>query len=448
MNRPSALVVLVIAGLVIGALAVAALATRPATDGPAGEGGSPGPAAAPDPGGTAQPGAAGTGEPDGDTGQATPATPGTTPAAGQPTGEPGDPTPIPRPRGKLNVSTADWTTNFDIGNVDLSEIISGGPGKDGIPAIDEPKFESIADAQTWLDDRAPVIALEINGAARAYPIAILIWHEIANDTLGGVPVVVTFCPLCNTALVFERELDGVVYDFGTTGNLRFSDLVMYDRQTESWWQQATGEAIVGVLTGTRLTFVPSQILALEDFAANYPEGDVLSRDTGHQRQYGRNPYVGYDTVDQQPFLFRGEVDGRLPPMERVVTVNQGGEAAAYPYSELEKVGVVNDRVGEQDIVVFWEAGVSSALDAPDIDQGRDVGGTGVFDPQLDGTQLSFERREGTIVDRETGSTWNITGQATDGELAGERLERVGHADHFWFAWAAFEPETRIWTVGD
>jgi hypothetical protein len=150
---------------------------------------------------------------------------------------------------RLAVSTAGWRTDFARAGIDLAELRPGGPPKDGIPALDAPIGESLEAARGWLAGSAPVIALEVGGRARAYPLAILTWHEIVNDSLGGVPVVVTFCPLCHTALVFERTLDGVVHDFGTTGNLRHSDLVMYDRQTQTWWQQATGQAIVGALTG-------------------------------------------------------------------------------------------------------------------------------------------------------------------------------------------------------
>ncbi len=348
----------------------------------------------------------------------------------------------------LRVSTAGWRTDFTRSNVDLGEIIGGGPGKDGIPAVDEPRFESIGAVATWLSEEAPVIALELNGEARAYPLAILIWHEIVNDTIAGVPVVVTFCPLCNTALAFERTVDGVTYDFGTTGNLRFSDLVMYDRQTETWWQQATGRAIVGELTDTQLVFLPSQIVSLADFAAAYPAGTVLSRDTGNPRDYGRNPYPGYDRADQAPFLFEGVVDGRVAPKERVVTVDSADEAVAYPYSELRKVGLVNDRVAGQAIVVIWESGTASALDAPLIDEGQDVGSTGVFSPEADGRSLTLRRvaPDAPIRDVETGSTWDVTGRATDGPLVGARLEPIPHGDHFWFAWAAFEPSTRIWTA--
>jgi hypothetical protein len=348
----------------------------------------------------------------------------------------------------LRVSTAGWRTDFTRSNVDLGEIIGGGPGKDGIPAVDEPRLESIEAAATWLSDQAPVIALEVDGEARAYPLAILIWHEIVNDTIAGAPVVVTFCPLCNTALVFERTVDGVTYDFGTTGNLRFSDLVMYDRQTETWWQQATGRAIVGELTDTQLVFLASQIVSLGDFADAYPGGTVLSRDTGNPRDYGRNPYPGYDRADQEPFLFEGVVDGRIAPKERVVTVELADEAVAYPYSELRKVGLVNDRVAGQAIVVIWEPGTASALDAPVIDEGQDAGATGLFRPEADGRMLTFSREapDAPIIDTETGSTWDVTGRAIDGPLEGARLEPIPHGDHFWFAWAAFEPSTRIWTA--
>jgi hypothetical protein len=349
----------------------------------------------------------------------------------------------------LRVPTEGWSTDFSRSSVDLGDFRGGGPPKDGIPAVDAPVYESVDAARAWLTPRSPVISLEAGGAARAYPIAILMWHEIVNDTLGGVPVVVTFCPLCNTALVFEREQGGVTYDFGTTGNLRYSDLVMYDRQTESWWQQATGEAIVGELTGARLSFLPAQIISLDAFAAAHPGGDVLSRETGFRRDYGRNPYVGYDEAGERPFLFSGVVDGRIAPKERVVALGAGREAVALPFSELRKVGVATVAVEGADAVVFWLPGTASPLDTTTIDDGRDAGATGVFRPIVDGRPLTFERaggEDGVIRDRETGSTWSITGEALAGPLAGSRLEPVVHGNHFWFAWAAFTPETTIWTA--
>jgi hypothetical protein len=347
----------------------------------------------------------------------------------------------------LLVSSEPWITDFSIASVDLGDFQGGGPPKDGIPSIDTPRFESLDAARAWLEPVSPVISLEVDDAARAYPLAILVWHEIVNDTLGGVPVVVTFCPLCHTALVFERTLDGTVHDFGTTGNLRYSDLVMYDRQTESWWQQATGEAIVGTLTGSRLTFLPAQLVSLADFAAAHPDGDVLSRDTGHRRDYGRNPYPGYDQANERPFLYSGEIDGRLAPKERIVTVDRGATTIAIPYASLETHGVIEVATPDP-VVVFWAPGTAAALEGAGIDLGRDAGGTGVFVPEVDGRRLTFSRsgaRDGPITDAETGSTWSITGRATAGPLAGTQLEPVVHGDHFWFAWAAFEPDTEVWS---
>jgi hypothetical protein len=353
--------------------------------------------------------------------------------------------------GEPRFDTRGWSTNFDISAVPFREIFSGGPGKDGIPAIDEPRFESIADARAWVTGRGPVIALEVGGDARAYPLAVLTWHEIVNDTVGGEPVIVTFCPLCHTALVFERTLDGTVHDFGVSGNLRLSDLVMYDRQTETWWQQATGVGIVGDLTGAKLEFVPSQLISLDQFAAAYPDGQVLARDTGFVRDYGRNPYVGYDDIDQQPFLFEGVTDGRLAPKERVVTLGEQDSEApvSVPYSELREVGAANLRFEGAPVVVLWQPGAVSALDARYVDEGEDVGATGVFSAVVDGRELTFVRDGGEdapITDRQTGSTWDVTGRALDGPLAGTQLERTGHGDHFWFAWAAFVPHTDIWTT--
>ena len=252
---------------------------------------------------------------------------------------------------ELRVSTAGWSTDFSRHDVDLSEIISGGPGKDGIPAIDEPGFEPLGEVD-WLSDAEPVIAFGIGETWRAYPIQILIWHEIVNDTVADQPVTVTFCPLCHTAIVFNRELDGRVLDFGTTGNLRHSDLVMYDRQTESWWQQATGRAIVGELTGSQLEFLPSQLISWAQFRTTHPSGEVLSRETGHARRYGENPYVGYDEVDTDPFLLEDEtlIDGRLSPKLRILGLFIGAEAVAYPFPLLAEQRVVNDEVGRRPIV--------------------------------------------------------------------------------------------------
>lgn len=336
-----------------------------------------------------------------------------------------------------------WRTNTAKRSVELDEINSGGPPKDGIPAIDRPVFVSVEDARRWLRDNEPMIALEVGGEARAYPLQVLIWHEIVNDEIKGTPVAVTFCPLCYSALAFDRRLGGRTHSFGVSGLLRHSDMVMYDRETESWWQQLTGEAIVGDLTGERLQQLPSQIVGFAQFAAAHPAGRLLSRETGHRRDYGRNPYAGYDDIDSTPFLFRGKKDGRLPPMEKVVAVEAEGKYKAYPHRVTRRRRVIHDRVGARDIVVFHADGAASALDAGEIGKSKDAGATGVFDPVVDGRRLQFRYEAGQFLDAETGSRWNILGQAVVGELKGKQLRRVTHGDYFAFAWLAFRPQTEV-----
>jgi len=345
---------------------------------------------------------------------------------------------------RVPFDTSEWKTNFKKHSVALTEITSGGPPKDGIPAIDKPRFETVDAAARWLKAKEPVILFQWNDDARAYPLQILMWHEIINDTVGGAPVTITFCPLCNTAIAFDRRLDGRVLDFGTTGRLRFSDLVMYDRQTESWWQQITGEAIVGDLTGRRLTYLLAQIISWETFRLMFPRGRVLSRDTGFARSYGTNPYVGYDDVNSSPFLYSGPRDNRLRPLERVVTVSIGSEDAAYPFRVLEQVRVVNNTVGGTPIVIIYEKGVTSALDGSSIATSRDVGTAGVFIRRLDGRVLSFTLQSDRVVDKGTRSTWSLLGQATAGPLRGKKLTSVVSGQHFWFSWAVFRPKTRIY----
>ena len=342
-------------------------------------------------------------------------------------------------------ASSEFSTDFSIHSVPYSEILSGGPPKDGIPAIDNPQFVSVTDADEWLVDREPVILFQLGEEARTYPLQILIWHEIVNDVVDGTPVVVTFCPLCNTAIAFARQVNGQTLDFGTTGRLRYSNLVMYDRQTQSWWQHATGEAIAGVSTGQRLQPLPANIIGWGEFKQAYPQGKVLSRETGFVRSYGRNPYAGYDDIDNSPFPYRGpETPGQLPPMARVLTLDLNGEAVAYPYEVLAQVGAVNDTVGGEAVVIVWQPGTASALDSGTLAEGRAVGSAAAYRRTLEGRTLTFVLREGQLQDVETGSTWNALGEALDGPLAGKHLEAVVSINHFWFSWAAFRPETRIY----
>jgi len=345
--------------------------------------------------------------------------------------------------GEVAISTAGWETDFDKHSVPLSEFQSGGPGRDGIPPVDEPKPVDQEQAEEFMDDKEPVLVAEAGGDARAYPVQILIWHEIVNDDLAGRPIAVTYCPLCNSSLVFDRRVEGETLTFGTTGNLRNSDLVMWDRQTESWWQQLTGEAVVGALTGTKLEALPSQTLSWSDFKERYPDGDVLSRDTGHDRDYGANPYEGYDTADQQPFLLDGEADRRLPPKERVAAAFVGDEVAVVPFPRLARKRVVNAEVGGRPLVFLFKPGVRSALDAGAINDSKVVGTAAAFERTLDGRELELRAEGDGFVDREGGSRFDITGRAVSGPLEGRRLPQVRHDQQFWFALAAFVPDARI-----
>ncbi len=296
-----------------------------------------------------------------------------------------------------------FTTDFCRHLVPLSQFQAGGPGKDGIPAIDRPHFAP-ASTIRWLAGREPVIELSVGRETRAYPLEILIWHEIVNDHVGGVPVAVTFCPLCDTAIAFDRRVGGRTLSFGTTGNLRNSDLVMYDRQTESWWQQFGGDAHVGRYAGTRLRQLPARIVAWREFAHHDPHGLVLTRGTGYSRPYGQNPYTGYDDASSPPFFPAAHAtDRRLPPKERVVFLERGHDAAVVPFSVLQRRPVVRLTVGGHRLVVRWRGDVASALDSSSIARGRRVGAASVT----------------------------------------ERGRPVVFDEPFWFAVAAFRPHVRV-----
>ena len=261
-------------------------------------------------------------------------------------------------------------TDFETTIVDnWVEILSGGPPKDGIPAIDDPQFISVSDAE--LTTNEPVITVEIEGQTpRAYPIRYLMWHEIVNDQIGDFPIAVTFCPLCNSGIVFDRRSPVGTLHFGVSGKLRNSDMIMFDRETQSWWQQAIGEAIVGDLTGTQLQVLPGWMESWDTFRARNPNGRVMA-EPNFDRAYGTNPYVSYDS-SYRPFLYSGELPPHdIPALARVVRVGH----QAWPLDRLARVG----QITENGITLSWAAGQASALDSRNIGQGRDVGNIRVRD---------------------------------------------------------------------
>jgi hypothetical protein len=269
---------------------------------------------------------------------------------------------------------SEWPrTDFGRATIETwSEIRSGGPPKDGIPALTDPAFVRVSDKR-GLAPREPLMTLDMDGLpARAYPIRYLMWHEIVNDTVGSTPVVVTFCPLCNSGIVFDRRVDGELREFGVTGKLRNSDMVMYDRETESWWQQATGRGIVGHHAGDELRALPAWVESWADFRERNPDGLVMA-EPEWRRSYGRNPYVGYDS-SLRPFLYNGEMPPHgLPALARIVRVGE----RAWPLARLATEG----EISEAGLTLDWSDGTASALDTPRIGEGRDVGSVRVRDAE-------------------------------------------------------------------
>ncbi len=276
----------------------------------------------------------------------------------------------------------EWAlTDFTQRSVSLDEIDSVIP-KDAIQSIDKPRFISVGEValendharrnkkrkrrsgKFSLSEQDPVISVEINGDARAYPLRVMIYHEIVNDVFGGEPVVVTYCPLCNTGVVFDGVLNGKPIEFGVSGKLRKSDLIMYDRQTESWWQQYSGEAIVGAMTGQKLNRRITRMESFASFKRRHADGVVLIPNNPRDARYGRNPYIRYDS-ERRPFLYRGGLPDGIAPLARVVVVGN----VAYSLARLSRTGIIE----EDGVRLTWQAGQASALDAERISDGRDVG---------------------------------------------------------------------------
>ncbi len=344
------------------------------------------------------------------------------------------------------VSSA-WETDFSRATVDLGEILVGIPTsdpRDAIPPIDNPQFESISES-TWIADREPGVLVQLGEVARFYPLSVMTRHEIVNDVVGGIPVAVTYCPLCNTAVTFKREFEGETIRLGVSGLLRNSDLVMWDDKSQSLWQQITGEAIVGQQAGKRLEFLPTAIVSFIDFSTNHPSGQAMTLDQGFGIPYGVNPYTFYSTRNAPLSFFQGEIDPRFPPLERVVGVTVDDISKAYAFPDLASVRVVNDEIGGQPVAIFWGSeDTADALDARQIAEAKGVGTGIAFSSVVDTRKLTFVPDDANFVDSETGSTWNILGVAIDGELAGEQLDLVTHTNEFWFAWQAFFPDSEVY----
>ena len=319
------------------------------------------------------------------------------------------------------------TTNGLKHLIPLDKIKSGGPPKDGIPSIDDPKFSGINDS-SFVSDSDIVIGLEINGDRRAYPLSILVWHEIVNDRVGDVPVAVTYCPLCYTNQVFDRVINGTEVEFGTSGKLYNSNLLMYDRWTESFWSQGLGVAVTGEFTGMRLTTIPFDVITWGDWKKLHPDTLVLTTETGHLRSYATDPYGDYYTNPKIIFPVDND-DSRMHPKEIILGFHEKEIYKAYKQSDVEIHKIINDNLGQTPLLLV-------SLFSQN---------TRAFDRTLNGDVLEFEFVNDKIMDTKTNSEWNYEGLAISGALEGNKLTRMSMAPGFWFEWVAFHPQTEIWT---
>jgi len=313
--------------------------------------------------------------------------------------------------------------------IPLDRIKGGGPPMDGIPSIDNPVFADVQESQ-FMSDSDTVIGLEINGETKAYPLFILVWHEIVNDRVGGIPVSVTYCPLCYTNQVFERIINDQEVEFGTSGKLYNSNLLMYDRLTESYWSQALGLAVKGELSGYRLNLIPFDVITWGDWKKLHPDTLVLTTDTGHIRSYATDPYGNYYTEPRIMFPVEHS-DDRLYPKEIIIGLNQDKTFKAYKQNDVESQIVINDSIGSVPVMLMSLYSENSRA----------------FERTIDDKVLDFEFVDGKIVDLQTNSEWNYDGLAISGEFDGKQLDRLPIEPGFWFEWVAFHPQTLVYGDG-
>lgn len=315
--------------------------------------------------------------------------------------------------------------------VPLDQIVSGGPPPDGIPSIDNPQFVAVEDAESFMSDSDLILGININGDIRGYPLLILVWHEIVNDVVGETPIAVTYCPLCFTNQIFNRTLtDGQTLEFGTSGKLYNSNLVMYDRKTNSLWSQAMAQSIAGELSGVKLERIPFDLAYWRDWKQLYPESQVLSQETGQARPYGVDPYGDYYTKPEVLFPVSNQ-DNRLGLKDIIIGIENEGNYKAYPLKVVELSKVINDNINDK-AITLWS--VDPFL-------------VKLFDPMINGRTLTFSYNSAnqTFLDEQTHSNWNDNGESISGQLKGSNLSRLSFDEGFWFEWVAFHPYTKVYT---
>lgn len=333
---------------------------------------------------------------------------------------------------------------FSIGNIEPvlhhslidfdKKVVSGGPPPDGIPPIEDPIYISIAEAEDFMNSGDPIFVLESEEGIKAYPQKILVWHEIVNEFIDGKAVSITYCPLTGSAICYKGDLESGETNFGTSGKLVNSNLIMYDRETRSYWPQILGVAINGSEEGKLLEEIPIIWTTWDKLVNTYPEARVLSLDTGFFRSYGVDPYGSYQSERSyynsgEPFFAVMAKDNRFESKEVVIGIKAGNSVAALSKTLVSEKGILNIEVGGKSIVAFYD----KALDA-----------VRVYSRELEEKILEFEMEDKTLKDSGSGSLWNIFGESIDGDHKGKKLEWITSFDVMWFAWYAFYPDTEVY----
>jgi hypothetical protein len=365
----------------------------------------------------------------------------------------------PPPSGEVRTSELDRlraVTSLTCSGSRRREAVVAGSGPlcapfDSIPAVDKPHFLAATDADVGAAE--PIIALAVGGEARAYPVRYLLYHEVVNDVVAGTPVVVTYCPLCDSAASFSRRVRGRTLTFGVSGQLEYANLRMFDRQTLTRWQQITGRAVGGRLEGARLRLLPSAVVSWGSWLVAHPEGRVLAPPSEAFR-YGVDPYHGYDRggpAVPSPVLAtgaereRGHGDGVLPPKWRVVGV--AGEGASVAFAAPGRGGLTvaagHARLDGRPLVAFFHRGTALTARAYRLSRSPRGWSATIWLARLDGNKLRFRAAGGSYVELGTGSRFDFFGRGISGPLAGQRLTLVPHQTSFWFAWRYFHPRTTV-----
>jgi len=345
-----------------------------------------------------------------------------------------------------------WKTDSTKHTVDLRDLTMA-TAKNALPTLDYPKFIHKSDKKYNFYEHEPVICISFNGRSKAYPLSLLTMYELSNDSLGGEELMITYCPMCNAAMVFNRKVKTkgttLLLDFSISGILMHNDMVMYDRQTETWWEQLMGEAIVGELAGTELKMMRALIISAKDYFDRYPDGLILSPSdiTTITKRHNHRPFYHMDhdkrSIDTSYYLPE-KIDPRLPPLERVLDIHVEGHTKIYPFEEIAKKQVINDVFDNMNFVIFYHGETVSVLDEDKLSKSKRTGSATAFRSNLDGVNYTFHKAGNYFMDDQTGSTWDITGYCKEGTLKGKQLWILPHSNHFAFAYLAFFPEAEIY----